>query len=104
MLQPLYLVYPQTFVLLSPPIEGLLTDSNLSAGLSNRLATRKLYLSFSELHDDLFPNIFFLGIMPPFFVLNSLIRAGPIFGGQVDRKSTRLNSSHTDISRMPSSA
>ena len=25
-------------------------------------------------------------------------------GGQVDRKSTRLNSSHTDISRMPSSA
>ena len=25
-------------------------------------------------------------------------------GGEVDRKSTRLNSSHTDISRMPSSA
>ena len=25
-------------------------------------------------------------------------------GGPVDRKSTRLNSSHTDISRMPSSA
>mgnify|MGYP003344268926 CR=1 FL=1 len=25
-------------------------------------------------------------------------------GGSVDRKSTRLNSSHTDISRMPSSA
>ena len=25
-------------------------------------------------------------------------------GGQIDRKSTRLNSSHTDISRMPSSA
>ena len=24
--------------------------------------------------------------------------------GKVDRKSTRLNSSHTDISRMPSSA
>ena len=24
--------------------------------------------------------------------------------GQIDRKSTRLNSSHTDISRMPSSA
>ena len=24
--------------------------------------------------------------------------------GEVDRKSTRLNSSHTDISRMPSSA
>ena len=27
---------------------------------------------------------------------------GPVF--DVDRKSTRLNSSHTDISRMPSSA
>ena len=26
------------------------------------------------------------------------------FGSAVDRKSTRLNSSHTDISRMPSSA
>ena len=25
-------------------------------------------------------------------------------GGTIDRKSTRLNSSHTDISRMPSSA
>ena len=25
-------------------------------------------------------------------------------GGKIDRKSTRLNSSHTDISRMPSSA
>ena len=24
--------------------------------------------------------------------------------GEIDRKSTRLNSSHTDISRMPSSA
>ena len=27
-----------------------------------------------------------------------------VIGGRVDRKSTRLNSSHTDISRMPSSA
>ena len=26
------------------------------------------------------------------------------FGHNTDRKSTRLNSSHTDISRMPSSA
>ena len=29
---------------------------------------------------------------------------GTIALGKVDRKSTRLNSSHTDISRMPSSA
>ena len=36
-------------------------------------------------------------------VVNSLIRrAGK--ANYVDRKSTRLNSSHTDISRMPSSA
>ena len=27
-----------------------------------------------------------------------------IYAGALDRKSTRLNSSHTDISRMPSSA
>ena len=30
-----------------------------------------------------------------------IVKDGDIFG---DRKSTRLNSSHTDISRMPSSA
>ena len=29
---------------------------------------------------------------------------GPFGATLVDRKSTRLNSSHTDISRMPSSA
>ena len=29
---------------------------------------------------------------------------GVVFTGEIDRKSTRLNSSHTDISRMPSSA
>ena len=27
-----------------------------------------------------------------------------VFNDKIDRKSTRLNSSHTDISRMPSSA
>ena len=29
---------------------------------------------------------------------------GPVTGMEGDRKSTRLNSSHTDSSRMPSSA
>ena len=33
--------------------------------------------------------------------LDSLVFTNPI---KTDRKSTRLNSSHTDISRMPSSA
>ena len=35
-------------------------------------------------------------------VIAVLIRG--LYKLQVDRKSTRLNSSHTDISRMPSSA
>ena len=35
-------------------------------------------------------------------ILGGMI-GGPM-GAAVDRKSTRLNSSHTDISRMPSSA
>ena len=42
-----------------------------------------------------------------FGLLGSMLGAGaalgPLIGG-LDRKSTRLNSSHTDISRMPSSA
>ena len=33
-----------------------------------------------------------------------LLNMGPVWQEQADRKSTRLNSSHTDISRMPSSA
>ena len=33
-----------------------------------------------------------------------LYEGAEIFRGYLDRKSTRLNSSHTDISRMPSSA
>ena len=38
--------------------------------------------------------------------LNSLIGSWNVAdtSGGIDRKSTRLNSSHTDISRMPSSA
>ena len=37
-----------------------------------------------------------------FIGVSSLINT--VSGAGVDRKSTRLNSSHTDISRMPSSA
>ena len=33
-----------------------------------------------------------------------LLRVGAFYNVIADRKSTRLNSSHTDISRMPSSA
>ena len=46
-----------------------------------------------------------LAVMDPFFVMGSM---GSVVGEKItaaiDRKSTRLNSSHTDISRMPSSA
>ena len=38
--------------------------------------------------------------------VNMTIHKGDIYGfiGKKDRKSTRLNSSHTTVSRMPSSA
>ena len=35
---------------------------------------------------------------------DALIALGAVIRGQTDRKSTRLNSSHSDLSRMPSSA
>ena len=37
-------------------------------------------------------------------VAESVLAAGAVFINDIDRKSTRLNSSHTDISRMPSSS
>ena len=37
-------------------------------------------------------------------MISSIVRRKAGVSGHVDRKSTRLNSSHTDISRMPSSA
>ena len=38
-------------------------------------------------------------------VMESLVRYGELFGAtEIDRKSTRLNSSHPTTSRMPSSA
>ena len=46
-----------------------------------------------------------IGILPGHQPITAIIAAGEVVltvGG--DRKSTRLNSSHTDISRMPSSA
>ena len=43
-------------------------------------------------------------LFPPKSVFRNLMRAISVHLVQIDRKSTRLNSSHTDISRMPSSA
>ena len=42
------------------------------------------------------------GFSTPVLYRGAIVGAGVILGK--DRKSTRLNSSHTDISRMPSSA
>ena len=43
-------------------------------------------------------------MLPAFLLLYSFILLTGLHQGSGDRKSTRLNSSHTDISRMPSSA
>ena len=40
----------------------------------------------------------------PAFTVQEAVEAAQKLGGPVDRKSTRLNSSHLDLSRMPSSA
>ena len=34
----------------------------------------------------------------------AILTSQPLIGGEKDRKSTRLNSSHSTLSRMPSSA
>ena len=52
-------------------------------------------------------NLAFVGHEPKFSVeltQSNLIQTLNWYSQNKDRKSTRLNSSHTDISRMPSSA
>ena len=49
------------------------------------------------------------GVIPPIFASSIILLPATVVswfstGDSIDRKSTRLNSSHTDISRMPSSA
>ena len=48
----------------------------------------------------------FLNSLEPSIKNNSVIAVGDVHGSipQLDRKSTRLNSSHRSLSRMPSSA
>ena len=38
------------------------------------------------------------------FLEDKVVRVYPLAGGHLDRKSTRLNSSHIPLARMPSSA
>ena len=54
-----------------------------------------------------FPVIPFIegdGIGPDIWAASKPVLDAAVEGAYADRKSTRLNSSHTDISRMPSSA
>ena len=48
--------------------------------------------------------LFFLQPEESNFLTASVVLEGETIDGEVDRKSTRLNSSHSDRSRMPSSA
>ena len=57
------------------------------------------------MRDDLRPLRFQLELMKPELLLNEAgIGSTFVVYGSADRKSTRLNSSHTEQSRMPSSA
>ena len=58
--------------------------------------------SFLKYELNLFPNVEII-VPPPWVLIGGLLMA-IILNLVPDRKSTRLNSSHTDISRMPSSA
>ena len=63
----------------------------------NKKEKKELLSFLSDVKEDIFCNI---------SILKSLEKSKDESGANIllDRKSTRLNSSHTDISRMPSSA
>ena len=52
----------------------------------------------------LLASVFVIAACGLVYELSAGALASYLLGDSVDRKSTRLNSSHTDISRMPSSA
>ena len=72
--------------------------------LENRLGKDITYWQWRKVHKVIFKHLFH-GVSS---MVDRLVDIGPFdIGGDgttIDRKSTRLNSSHTDISRMPSSA
>ena len=69
------------------------------------IAVIAAFVQFVEMFVERFsPKLYFaLGIFLPLITVNCAILGASLFM-IIDRKSTRLNSSHTDISRMPSSA
>ena len=70
------------------------TAPNDSTGDPLRTAFQKINSNFDEIYSNVAASNFK-------FTNNDM---SVVSGNITDRKSTRLNSSHTDISRMPSSA
>ena len=77
------------------PLRQKMTDAMLVRGFSKR--TQRAYL-------DAVSHLALYYKRCPTKISNEQIQSYFLYLVKEDRKSTRLNSSHTDISRMPSSA
>ena len=66
--QPFGLVYAQAAVLIPPPIEGLLGDSDLTADLAHRAACGHRHLGLTQLGDDLLWRVLLPRHFAPFHV------------------------------------
>ena len=89
----------KNFETIEDPVEYFLE------GASQVFVKEKIGLSFasvlrSTLRQD--PDVILVGEIRDYETADVAFKAA--LTGHIDRKSTRLNSSHTDISRMPSSA
>ena len=84
---------------------GTLADSaNTTVDVSNQTTSAALRGSYNLLQDQFEPGTATFRIVDPNGDFNPQNTASPYYGKLLDRKSTRLNSSHEWISRMPSSA
>ena len=90
-----------------PKIEPGQGDTNVFAG-RDVMAPAAGFLAAGVPLDDLGeavdPISLTPGMLPVADIDGETVRAEVWWVDRLDRKSTRLNSSHTDISRMPSSA
>ena len=81
-------------------------DSLIRAGLANKAQIQRIHRIMDKMGEDrpVFNNADREIMRNLFNKMADLISNNKQIYTQADRKSTRLNSSHTDISRMPSSA